>query len=239
MARYYNTETCRFAILKKIGREELSVKIECLALKPDSFKEEWPGQFEVFHWFEYICGIPHPLFMISSVKANGKPNLCYHSWSSFSGDGDGFFAVMAGLCMHTHTYGNILRTGEFCVNFLSPEYHEQCLKTIEHNQPEDDEFAVGGFTAEPAKVIQAPRIRESFLSLECRLTLHQDLTHKGLSALVVGKVEAVAIAEAYAGGLNERYGKTGFALNIHNPKQPQSAEGNLSAVGVVDIVKRY
>lgn len=43
-----------------------------------------------------------------------------------------------------HTYQNIKRTGEFCLNFLPPKYVEQCQQTI-HPKGED-EFVAVGFT---------------------------------------------------------------------------------------------
>ncbi|MEA4882286.1 MAG: flavin reductase [Clostridia bacterium] len=105
----------------------------------------------------------------AGLKENGKPNVCFHSWSSFSGDEGGFFAIMPGLGRDTRTYRSIMRTGEFCVNFLGHEYYDACIKTVQDNADDADEFAVGGFTPEESTDIKAPRIAESFLSLECTL----------------------------------------------------------------------
>lgn len=147
------------------------MKIEVFTEKPEYFKEEWPGEHIIFHWFEFVCGIPHSLFMISTYKKNGKPNACFHSWSSFSGDGGGFFAVMPGILQHSHTFQNILRTKEFCINFLNRDYFEKCRKTIDENSYEADEFTLGEFTLESSQTIKSPRIKESFLSLECSLEI--------------------------------------------------------------------
>lgn len=215
------------------------MKIEFSAHRPDYFKENWPGEYDHFHWFEFACGIPHSLFMISTYKENGQPNACFHSWSSFSGDGGGLFAVIPGILQHSHTFQNILGTKEFCINFLSPDYFEKCRKTINENKYEVDEFSSGDFTLESAKTIAAPRIKESFLSLECTLESERDLSGKGISSLVIGKVNALAIDESFANNLDGRYGQKGFMFNIHQPRNPLNAAGDLSAVGVIDVVKKY
>lgn len=215
------------------------MKLEFLSQKPDYFQEEWPGHYDIFHWFEFVCGIPHMLFMISTYKNNGQPNACLHSWSSFSGDGDAFYAVMPGILQKSHTYQNILRTKEFCINFLSTDYLEMCQKTISTNDIETDEFAAGGFTIETGKVINAPRIKESFLSLECSLEMETDLSQKGISALIIGKVQAIALDEKFAENVWKRYGKEGFMFNIHQPKNPLNAAGTRSGIGVIDVIKKY
>jgi Conserved protein/domain typically associated with flavoprotein oxygenases, DIM6/NTAB family len=215
------------------------MKLDFLTQKPDYFQEEWPGHYDVFHWFEFVCGIPHLLFLISTCKENGQPNACLHSWSSFSGDCGGFYAVMPGILRQSHTYQNILRTKEFCVNFLSPDYFEMCLKTISNNAKETDEFAASGFTLEQSKTINAPRVRESFLSLECTLELEKDLSQKGIAALIIGKVQALALDESFAKNPFKRYDQDGFMFNIHQPKNPVNADGKLSGIGSIEVIKKY
>jgi len=215
------------------------MKLEILTQKPDFFQEEWPGHYDIFHWFEFVCGIPHPLFMLTTYKDNGQPNACLHSWSSFSGDGGGFYAVMPGILQRSHTYQNILRTKEFCVNFLSSDYLEMCQKTVSHNDAETDEFAAGGFTLEASTTITAPRIKESFLSLECSLEMEKDLSQQGISALIIGNVRAIALDESFTENAFKRYGQDGFMFNIHEPKNPLNAAGKRSGIGVIDVIKKY
>lgn len=215
------------------------MKFEATEQKPAYFQEEWPGQYELFHWFEFVCGIPHPLFLVSTCKENGQPNACLHSWSSFVSDSGGFYAVMPGLLRRTHTYQNIVRTKEFCINFLGVDYFAQCQQTIAGNDFETDEFAAGGFTPEPAKTIQVPRIKESFLSLECRLVMEQDLSQQGMSALVIGKVQAIALDARHGADVYARYGRDGFMFNIHQPQNPSNGRGEVSGVGVIEVVKKY
>ena len=85
------------------------MKIEIEKDFPQYFKPSYPEEFELFSHFEVTAGIPTVLFAITTWKENGKPNVCFHSWSCFHGDKTAFFAVMGNLYQHTHTYANIKR----------------------------------------------------------------------------------------------------------------------------------
>ena len=84
-----------------------AMKIEIEKDFPQYFRPAYPEEFELFHHFEVTAGIPTVLFAITTWKENGKPNVCFHSWSCFHGDKTAFFAVMGNLYQHTHTYANI------------------------------------------------------------------------------------------------------------------------------------
>ncbi len=191
------------------------MKIEIGASRPSNFIDRWPGEFEVFSHYEVALGIPHALFLITTLKENGQPNACFQSWSSFCGDSGGYF-VLTPLLQRTHTYHNILRTKEFCVNFLSARYFDACYQTVFHNEADTDEIAVGGFTAEAGRCIKAPRIQEAFLSLECVFESQRDLSGKGLSALIIGQVVWAAMAEDYVNGADKKYGSDGFMYYLYD-----------------------
>jgi flavin reductase (DIM6/NTAB) family NADH-FMN oxidoreductase RutF len=202
------------------------MKYEIGDQKPDNLKEYWPGQYDLFSHFEYLSGVPHALFLITTRKENGKPNACYHSWSAFGGDSGGFFAVLTGLMQHTHTYKNILREKEFCINFLSSEYDPHCWKTVTDNAEDVDEIEMAGLTSEPAAVVSAPRIREAFLTFECKLQSNTDLSGKGISAMIVGKVVNAAVDESHRSidSVTKH-----FTYYIHAPKDPATGEGEAEA----------
>jgi flavin reductase (DIM6/NTAB) family NADH-FMN oxidoreductase RutF len=210
-------------------------KIEMGSVKPQNFVPTWDGQYSFFSHLEFACGIPNLLFAITTLKENGQPNVCFHSWSTFCGDGQAFHAILGGLSQHGHTYKNIQRTGEFVVNFLSKDYYDSLIKTIQQNGDEADEFAVGGFTKEASVTVKVPRIQEAFLSLECKLTQSLDLSGAGIVALVTGKVEHIAMREEFAKGIDEKYGENGFMFNIHAPKDLLTGKGDASNIGVLKI----
>ena len=73
------------------------MKIEIGRDFPGWFQPAYPEEFELFSHFEVTAGIPTPLFAVTTWKENGKPNVCFHSWSCFHGDKTAFFAVMGNL----------------------------------------------------------------------------------------------------------------------------------------------
>jgi flavin reductase (DIM6/NTAB) family NADH-FMN oxidoreductase RutF len=177
------------------------------------------------------------LFAISTLKENGMPNIAFHSWSCFQGDKNGYFVILSGLLTHTHTYKNILRTKEFCVNFLSSNYYDNILKTIKNNHYDEDEFLIGGFSQEKAAVVNCPRIAESFLSFECVAEKIMDISGAGLSTLIIGRVVNLACENDYAQGLDKKYTQDGFMFNIHSPKNLLTGESNATAVATLKIDK--
>lgn len=206
------------------------MKYEIGTKKPDNLKEYWSGQYDLFSHYEYVSGIPHSLFLITTRKENGKANACYHSWSAFSGDSGGFFAVLTGLMQHTHTYKNIIREKEFCVNFLSAEYDGHCWKTVENNGDDADEIEVAGLTYEAAREVSAPRIKEAFLTFECKLESIADLSGKGISAMIIGQVINAAIDDNHK---DIAAVCKNFTYYIHAPKDLATGEGEAEAHAVL------
>ncbi len=200
------------------------MKTEVGIERPAHFKEFWPGMYDVFSHYEYVSNVPQPLFLITTLKDNGKVNACFHSWSAFSGDAGGFYAVLTGLMKHTHTYKNVLRDKEFCVNFLSAAFYEACLKTIEANGEDNDELKAAGLTAEPSTFVKPPRVKEAFLSFECKLHSDMDLSGKGITAMLIGQV-INAVVEGTHDNAAELCGEMGFIYNLHAPKNPATGDG--------------
>lgn len=215
----------------------IMMKIEIEKDFPQYFKPAYPEEFELFSHFEVTAGIPTVLFAITTWKENGKPNVCFHSWSCFHGDKTAFFAVMGNLYQHTHTYANIQREKCFCINFLPISCYDRLVNTIHQNEWDDDEFVAGGFTVSNAKTIHAPAISEAFLTMECTLKEIQDLSGAGITAMVIGQVQHISVEEAYAQGYELRYGKDGFMLLVPAPQDLVTGEPNQSAIATVHIEK--
>ena len=138
-----------------------------------------------------------------------------------------------------HTYANILRDKEFVVNFPAIDIFPRCYKTIENNGEETDEITTVGLTVEPSQVIDAPRIKECFLNLECRLAWHRLLHEGSLWSVFSGEVVHVAIDnEVVQSGAYLRYGKGGYIFNLHSPTDPMTGQEDESMVGIIEPVQK-
>lgn len=213
------------------------MKLQVGTERPGRFQPGYPEQWDIVSHLECAAGIPQALFAITTRKENGRPNVCFHSWSCFHGDKTAFFAVLGGLFQHTHTYANILREGVFCLNFLPLSAYEGLCKTILYNQEDLDEIQAGGFTLEPAATLDVPCIRESFLQLECTLEEAKDLSGAGITAMVTGRVRQVRVEEAYAKELDRRYGPAGFMLLASAPQNLQTGQASPSRILTLNIAR--
>ena len=213
------------------------MKLQVGTERPGHFQPGYPEQWDIVSHLECAAGIPQALFAITTRKENGRPNVCFHSWSCFHGDKTAFFAVLGGLFQHTHTYANILREGVFCLNFLPLSAYEGLCKTILYNQEDLDEIQAGGFTLEPAATMDVPCIRESFLQLECTLEEAKDLSGAGITAMVTGRVQQVRVEEAYARELDRRYGPAGFMLLASAPQNLQTGQASPSRILTLNIAR--
>jgi len=154
-----------------------------------------------FSWMDFITAIPSPLFVATTWKDNGKTNACLQSWATFTGNTDGFFAILSAVYKKGHLYKTLKNTGVCALNFPSAEIYDCCIATIRHNQWEEDEITASGLTVEPGSTVHAPRIQECFLALECEYEAHMDETKRG------------------------RYGETGYLYNVHYPLNPETYAG--------------
>lgn len=213
------------------------MKIEIGKRFPRYFKPSYPEEFEPFSHLETTAAIPTVLFAITTWKENGKPNICFHSWSCFHGNKTAFFAVMGNLYQHTHTYANIQREKCFCINFLPISYYDKLVDTIYHNNYEADEFSAGNFSLANAKTIHAPMIQEAFINMECVLKETRDLSGAGITSMVIGQVQHISVDEEYSHGYEKRYGKNGFMMLVHAPQDLKTGEPNQSAIATINIEK--
>ena len=72
------------------------------------------------------------------------------------------------------------------------------------NENDIDELEAVGLTAESSKIITTPRIKEAFLSFECKLESVTDLSGKGMNALIIGRVVNAGVDENHRSVLHLR-----------------------------------
>ena len=199
------------------------------------FEEAWPGQYEIFSWIEYAITLPYPTYLITTLKENGKPNACWHSWGCFSGEGQGYYSLLV-VGWGGHTCDNILRTGEWCINLPTLAQQAQCYKTIEYNQDDNDEIADAGFTAEQARVIRSPRIAECPVNAECTLAWHRPFFEGSREHVCVGKVVHLAMDEAVCvADPQQRLKALDTAYNVRSTLDPLTGETAPGSLGIVRL----
>ncbi|CDZ94515.1 flavin reductase family protein [Pseudomonas saudiphocaensis] len=147
--------------------------------------------------FNAIVG-PRPIGWISSHDAEGRLNLAPYSFFNafnYTPPIIGFSSVG-----RKDSLNNIEATGEFCWNLATRSLAEAMNQSCAAVAPEVDEFALSGLTPVASRVVAVPRVEESPVSFECKVTqliqLHGVDKVAVPTWLVLGEVVAVHIAKA-------------------------------------------
>jgi flavin reductase (DIM6/NTAB) family NADH-FMN oxidoreductase RutF len=182
-------------------------------------------------WQSSLTAMPSLVFAVTGWKPNGKANACLQSWASFIGGGnDEFACILSAVSTGGHMYRSLKETGVCVLNFPSEDIYQRCVKTIGNNEDDTDEIAAAGLTAEPASKVNAPRIKECFLNIECEYLwerpIFEDANFFGQHDVTVAlKVVSICIdSEHYNQSKLGRYGKTGYLFQIDNPTNPETGE---------------
>src|SRR6195952_3936072 len=141
---------------------------------------------------------PRPIGWISSRDSKGHVNLAPYSF--FNG-----FCYTPPIIGFSSTswkdsVANIQETGEFVWNLATMDLAKQMNATSAHVAPDVSEFQISGLTTAPCKLVNVPRVAESPVAFECKLTeiihLKDAAGNKIEGWLTFGEVVAVHIDKA-------------------------------------------
>ena len=146
---------------------------------------------------------PRPIGWISSLDAQGRPNLAPYSF--FNGVSDAPPAVMFAMNGGKpdrpdakDSVANIVETGEFVVNIVTEELKDVMNATSAILDAGVDEFEHAGIEKAACRVVKAPRVAASPAALECKLiqTVELPAREGGRNVAVFGQVVGVHIDDA-------------------------------------------
>ncbi|MBR1267506.1 flavin reductase family protein [Bradyrhizobium sp. AUGA SZCCT0222] len=141
---------------------------------------------------------PRPIGWISSRDTKGNVNLAPYSFFNA-------FCYKPAIIGFSSTNwkdsaANIQETKEFVWNLATMDLAQQMNATAAHVARDVSEFNIAGLTAVPGKLVNVPRVAESPVSFECRLTQIIQLQgangDKAQAWLTLGEVVAVHIDKA-------------------------------------------
>lgn len=141
---------------------------------------------------------PRPIGWIASVDAHGKRNLApYSFFNCFN-----YRPPIIGFASSgwKDSVQNIVETREFVWNLTTFDLAGAMNETSASLAHGEDEFVRAGLTAVESRLVRAPRVAESPVNFECRLSQCIQLTGADGTAvdtwLVLGEVVAVHIEES-------------------------------------------
>jgi len=204
--------------------------------RPEKFTEQYLEAFGNMSWYDFVTAMPSLVFVVTGWKSNGKENACLQSWSTFAGGGpDDFICIMGKVAKHGHMYQSLKETGVCVLNFPSNEIYDRCIKTIGNNQFDADEITASGLTAEKASKVNAPRIKECFLNIECEYLWEHELFAGSKEVAVALKAVSICMdRDYYDQSKLGRYGVHGYLFQIDQPTHPETGETTPFGPGIVE-----
>jgi flavin reductase (DIM6/NTAB) family NADH-FMN oxidoreductase RutF len=143
--------------------------------------------------------VPRPVGWIATLDRDGRRNLApYSFFNAFN-----YHPPIIGFSSTSwkDTVQNIQETGEFVWNLATMDLAQQMNATAAHVAHDVSEFAVAGLTAVPCKLVNVPRVGESPVAFECKLSQIIQLQGadgvKAQAWLTLGEVVAVHIDKAF------------------------------------------
>lgn len=149
------------------------------------------------------CIVPRPIGWISTLSADGIPNLAPFSFfnGALSEPPMVVFTCSApaeGGRQAKDTLVNIEATGEFVTSMSTEALAEEMNLTSAYVAPEVNEFELAGLETLPSRLVKPPRVAASPIHMECRYWKTVELPGSptgGRAALVVGTVLGIHIAD--------------------------------------------
>lgn len=202
--------------------------------KPESMKNiEAYG----FSWIDFVTAIPSPMLLVTTYKSNGLPNACLQSWATFVGNDGVFYCIMASVNKNGHMYKTIKEKNDLVINFPSAEYFDKCTETIQNNEFSDDEITKSGLTCERAATVNAPKVKECFLNLECEYHWEKELFKGANHVVMCAVVKNVCIDSCLFDETSGRYSEKGYIYNIHYPINPETGKGGYDCIATLKELK--
>ena len=117
--------------------------------------------------------VPRPIALVSTTSKDGNNNVAPFSY--FNGVCSNPPTIMFAPArrgwdgQEKDTLINIRNNQEFVINIVSESFAEKMVKCSTDFDPNIDEFEISGLTPESSSKVSPPRVKESKISLECKL----------------------------------------------------------------------
>ena len=196
-----------------------------------------PSKISGSDTYKLLTGVilPRPIGWISSVSPNGEYNLAPFSFFNAVGEDPPhvMFSTVRTGDKNKDTLNNVLATKQFVVNMVTEDLVEKMNTTAQAIPSDESEFDLAGLTPIPSVFVQAPRVKECLVTLECEMVHHYFLEdHKnGGACIIIGKVLLFHVDEKV---LLEG---TKINMDIYKPVA-RLAGSNYSKLGEIFSIKR-
>lgn len=136
---------------------------------------------------------PRPIAWVSSIDTEGNENLAPYSsynYANLTRPVVMFNSTLGPSGERKDTVNNAIETEEFAVNIVTSDLLNVMDTTSANLDPAESEFSYADIESAPCAVIDAPRVAEAAVTLECALYDTMEIYD---SIMVLGEVNHVQI----------------------------------------------
>ncbi len=166
-----------------------------------------PGEIPTKDLHQYFVGsvAPRPIAFVSTLDENGVPNVAPYSFFNIFSSNPPVMVFSSNRKVTDNTTKDTLHNvrlhGECVINVVTyPIVRQTALASVEFPRSEN-EFEKTGLTPEPAETVKPPRVKESPVNFECKVTDIISLGDQGGAGhLIICEVQLITISEDVVNG---------------------------------------
>jgi len=185
-------------------------------------------------WYSDVVVFPRMVSIITTVNAAGDINAAPYAYFIQYDVLNKNPRIFLGMRKFTHTYQNILETGEFVINFPSADYLEDIMETCRFYPEGVNELEHTRFTAIASQKVSPPSIKECGQIIECKLNKQYELDK--IQAHIIGDVVALVFDEELIElGREERFRRLNLPIGLGDEKRKYFYFGSIDKIEMLAL----
>ena len=134
--------------------------------------------------------VPRPIAWVSSMSADGVPNLAPFSFFTMVSHYPPMASISVGEREHRmkDTARNIVDTLGYVIHTVVEGWEEKMNASSANFAPGEDEFAAAGLATVPSDLVDAPRLANAPVAMECRFDRLIEFGDAWVTHLVIGRI---------------------------------------------------
>ena len=184
-------------------------------------------------WYSDILVIPKVVTIITTVSSKGVVNAAPYSLFMPYDVMHRRPQVLVGMRKFSHTYKNIVTSGEFVVNFPPEDFLDEVMETSRFYREGINELDHTRFTTLPSLKVAPPSLEECPQHIECRL--HKNYEIDQTQAKVIGDIAAIVVDEELIPmGRGERIAKLNMPVYLGDEKRKYFYYGKVASARMLE-----
>ena len=144
-------------------------------------------------WYSDVLVLPKLVTVLTTVNQGGVVNAAPYSLFIPYNVMNRTPQIQVGMRKFSHTYKNIVATGEFVVNFPTADFLHDIMEASRFYPEGVNELENTRFTPVPSRKIAPPSIKECPQHIEC--TLHKNYEVDRTQGQIIGDIVSIEIDE--------------------------------------------